>query len=186
MQLSDAGRSFIEANEGLRLDTYLDEASILTVGYGHVVHPSEPWWGGGHPSGHPVITQAQADALFEADLATYVACVAGYVKVSLTDEQVTALVDFAYNEGCHALAGSTVLRCLNAGDYAGAASHLLDWDKDVQNGHLVVSEGLLARRQREQALFLTASLAAVAANAIETAADEIPETVHDEPPDDVT
>lgn len=154
MQLDAAGFAFIKSNEGCVLHTYLDEARVLSLAWGHVVKPTERWWNGGQPSTAMTCTQAEADAMFLDELRFYCAGVAQHVHVPLTQSQYTALVDFAYNEGVGALAGSTVLRLLNAGDYASAAAHLTDWDKLMKDGKLVVSQGLLSRRMREQALFL--------------------------------
>jgi lysozyme len=67
------------------------------------------------------------------------------VKVALTQGQFDALVDFCFNVGSGKLAASTLLKDLNAGQYAQAAEQLLRWD------HVGSQEmaGLKARREAE-------------------------------------
>lgn len=67
-----------------------------------------------------------------------------------TQDEFDALVDFAFNLGIGALAGSTLLKKLNAGDIEGAADEFLKWD---HAGGKVLA-GLTKRRQGERALFL--------------------------------
>ncbi|PRP71817.1 lysozyme [Chromobacterium amazonense] len=85
----------------------------------------------------------------QQDLAKFEVGVSRLVKVQLRQNQFDALVSFSYNLGLGSLQSSTLLRLLNAGDYAGAAGQFILWDK--AGGKAV--PGLLARRQAEQALF---------------------------------
>jgi lysozyme len=71
------------------------------------------------------------------------------VRVPLTQGQFDALVDFCFNLGEGRLAGSTLLRELNAGLYAAAGQQLLAWD---HAGGKVIP-GLKARREAELALW---------------------------------
>jgi GH24 family phage-related lysozyme (muramidase) len=48
----------------------------------------------------------------------------------------------------------TVLRQHRAGNYPAAGDAFLMWDKDYQDGQLVVVPGLLKRRQIERAYYL--------------------------------
>lgn len=77
------------------------------------------------------------------------------VHVPITQGQLDALTDWAYQFGSHRLAGTTMLKDLNAGDYAGACGQLPLWVhvRDANTGKLKVSKGLVARRQREVELF---------------------------------
>jgi lysozyme len=50
------------------------------------------------------------------------------VKVTLTQGQFDALVDFVFNLGQGKLAASTLLKELNAGQYDAAGEQLLRWD----------------------------------------------------------
>jgi len=50
------------------------------------------------------------------------------VKVTLTQGQFDALVDFVFNLGQGKLAASTLLKELNTGEYQAAGEQLLRWD----------------------------------------------------------
>ena len=69
------------------------------------------------------------------------------VKVPLTQGEYDAYLSLSYNIGSGAFCGSTLVRKLNAGDYAGACEQVLAWDK--AGGRRV--QGLTARRNREYA-----------------------------------
>jgi lysozyme len=141
MEISDAGLSLIKTSEGFRATVYNDVAGFPTIGYGHKLTPGESF-----PIG---ITEAQATALLEQDVQGAEAAVARLVKVALTQGQFDALVDFVYNVGAGRLAGSTLLRMLNAGNTTGAGQQLLLW---VYAGG-VKQPGLMTRREAELALW---------------------------------
>ena len=69
------------------------------------------------------------------------------VKVPLTQGEYDAYLSLSYNIGSGAFCGSTLVRKLNASDYAGACEQVLVWDK--AGGRRV--QGLTARRHREYA-----------------------------------
>lgn len=141
-----AGKTIITAHEGLRLRAYLCPAGKWTIGRGHTGKDVYPGL---------VITETEADALFETDLAAFEAAVSSVVIVPLSGNQFSALVSFAYN--CRGWSGSTLIRKLNAGDYDGAAAEFRRWvkAKDVHTGQMVELGGLVSRRAAERALFLT-------------------------------
>jgi len=137
--LSRNGLDLIKGFEGLRLSAYQDAAGVWTIGYGHTgsVHPGDR------------ITQAQAEALLQKDTAWAQQAVRDQVKVPLTQGQFDALTSFTFNLGAGALAKSTLLRKLNAGDYAGAQAEFGKW---VHAGGQVL-QGLVRRRAAEAELF---------------------------------
>ncbi len=140
---SDAGMALTKSFEGLRLRAYQDCAGVWTIGYGHTgrdVFPGDN------------ITEAEAEALLRSDLADAVTCVNRAVTVSVKQQQFDALVDFCFNAGRGSLLGSTLLRKVNAGDFAGAAAQFGLW---VHAGGEVVA-GLVRRRKAEAALFASA------------------------------
>jgi lysozyme len=137
---SNAGFALTETCEGLVLTSYQDQGGVWTIGYGHT---------GPTVHGGQTITQAQADQLLHSDVAGAVACVNRAVTGQINQNQFDALVDFAFNLGCAALLSSTLLRDVNAGNFADAAQQFLRWDH-VKG---VVLPGLLARRRHESALF---------------------------------
>lgn len=67
------------------------------------------------------------------------------VTVPLGQHEYDAYVALAYNIGSTAFCNSTLVRLLNAGDYAGACKQILRWDRF--KGQPV--RGLTLRRQRE-------------------------------------
>jgi len=141
---SGSGLSLTESFEGLELTAYQDQVGVWTIGYGHTGPDVTPGL---------TITQAQAQALLAQDVGGAVVCVNDAVTVSLTQNQFDALVDFVFNLGCAAFTGSTLLRDVNAGDFAGAATQFDRWDR--AGGQVVA--GLLRRRQAETAMFTTAA-----------------------------
>ena len=72
-------------------------------------------------------TVTECNALLKVDLTTvYGPAVLKAVKVEITQGMLDAMTDFAYNVGIANFQRSTLLRKLNAGDYAGAS---LEFDK---------------------------------------------------------
>ena len=72
------------------------------------------------------------------------------VKVELSQQQIDSLASFIYNVGAGNFKKSTLLRKLNWGDYDGAASELLKWNRAAGR----VMAGLTRRRRAEQDMFL--------------------------------
>jgi len=140
ISLSAAGQQLIKKYEGLYLTAYKDPVGILTIGYGHTGSDVKPG---------QRITQAQADQLLQGDVAIAEKAVRSQVKVPLTQGQFDALVSFTFNLGAGALKSSTLLKKLNAGDYAGAQAEFGKW---VHAGGKVLP-GLVARRQEEATMF---------------------------------
>ncbi|CAM7035717.1 lysozyme [Enterobacter hormaechei] len=146
MQTSDKGIALIKEFEGCKLTAYQDSVGVWTIGYGW----TQP------VDGKPIragmtIKQETAERLLKTGLVSYEGDVSRLVKVGLTQEQFDALVSFTYNLGARSLSTSTLLRKLNAGDYAGAADEFLRWNKAGGK----VLNGLTRRREAERALFLS-------------------------------
>ena len=139
---SGDGLSLTEQFEGCSLTAYQDQVGVWTIGYGHTGPDVSPGL---------TITQDQAQAMLAHDVGRAAACVNNLVAVELTQNEFDALVDFVFNLGAGAFTSSTLLRDLNAGDFAGAAAQFEVWD---HAGGAVVA-GLLRRRQAEAALFDT-------------------------------
>lgn len=139
MNISNAGIDLIKRFEGLRLKAYLCPAGVWTIGYGTTK---------GVKAGQR-ITEAQAEELLRADVEKFELAVIRTVKAPLTQNQLDALVSLAYNIGNKAFGNSTLLRLLNAGDYAGAAKQFDRWTR----GGGKVLPGLVKRRAAERALF---------------------------------
>lgn len=146
MQTSEKGIALIKEFEGCKLTAYQDSVGVWTIGYGW----TQP------VDGKPIragmtIKQETAERLLKTGLVSYESDVSRLVKVGLTQGQFDALVSFTYNLGARSLSTSTLLRKLNAGDYAGAADEFLRWNKASGK----VLNGLARRREAERALFLS-------------------------------
>ena len=101
-----------------------------------------------------VVTEAEGEAMFAAELAKCEAAVTRLVTVDLNQNEFDALVSFVYNCGEGALQRSTILKRLNKNDREGAAKAFHAWNKARVNGKLTVLRGLTSRRASEAALFL--------------------------------
>ena len=143
--LSDNGMKLLEQFEGLRLEAYLDSASIATIGFGSIKYPN-----GNKVKLGDKITKAQAKEYKLHDLKEFESTVNTSVKVPLTQNQYDALVSLSYNIGSGAFKNSTLLKKLNNGDYKEAADQFLVWNK--VNSKRV--QGLVNRREAERNLFL--------------------------------
>ncbi|WP_183560703.1 lysozyme [Mucilaginibacter sp. SP1R1] len=152
MTISDNGINLIKGFEGLVLHAYKDIAGVWTIGYGSTRYAN----GNRVVPGGELANESQAADLLKHTLGTYVQAVHDSVKVPLNQNQFDALVSFTYNLGAGALASSTLLKKLNAGDYNGAADQFLVWNKitDPKTGAKVVSDALVKRRKAEQVYFL--------------------------------
>lgn len=151
LTISKEGLALIKESESFVDHLYNDAAGHCTIGYGTLVHlgpicgdPSESVYAGG-------ITEPEAYRLLEAEVGVVEAKMRRLIKVPLDQSEWDALVDFAYNLGVgqDGLAGSTLLKKLNAGDYDGAAGEFHRW---VFADHKKLS-GLAVRRATEKALF---------------------------------
>ena len=137
-RIGQAGLDLIKQYEGCRLAAYRCAAGVWTIGYGHTA---------GVHSGM-TITQAQADAYLQQDIAKFEGYVNNPTYVPITEQlnqnQFDALVSFAFNLG----AGS--LRKLCKGRTAAQiAQAMTQYCK--ANGKVLA--GLRRRRAAEQALF---------------------------------
>lgn len=143
MELKD----FIARFEGFSSSAYQCSAKVWTIGYGSTFNPYTK------VKVRPLdkITKAEALDWLDKELSVLTKAVMSVVKVSLTVNQLNALVSFTYNVGIGNLRKSTLLRLLNDGNYQGAANQFLLWNKAGGK----VLRGLTIRRQAEKDLFLS-------------------------------
>ncbi len=80
-----------------------------------------------------------------ADVQKFEGALKRCVRVPLHQHEYDAFLSLAYNIGSGAFCSSTLVRRLNAGDYAGACAEILRWDR-FQGQPL---RGLTLRRQAE-------------------------------------
>lgn len=165
MKISDKGLDLIKAQEGYHAKqkdgsckAYLCPAGVWTCGWGATegVTALTHW------------TKEEAEQALRNEMTKHEANVHRLVTVPLNQGQFDALVSLCYNIGAGALGKSTLLRHLNAGDYARAASHFADFKYakvkgdtaklyKVRDGTRVALAGLVTRRANEMNLFLEAA-----------------------------
>jgi lysozyme len=141
----EAAVTIVKQFEGLRLTAYRDPVGLLSIGYGHYNSTPPPC------TDCMVITEAQADSMLENDLEHILSLIQGHIAVDLTENQLAALLSFAFNLGQNSLINSTLLKEVNSGNFTGAAEEFTLW---VHAGGQVLP-GLVARRNAEKELFLT-------------------------------
>ncbi|ENX58808.1 MULTISPECIES: lysozyme [Acinetobacter] len=147
MKTSQVGINLITSFEDLVLTAYDDGVGVWTIGFGTTVYPN-----GVKVKRGDTCTKAQAVSFFQHDLRRFEAAVNQAVNVVINQNQFDALVSLTYNIGETALKESTLVKKLNAKDYAGAADQFPQWNK----GGGKVMKGLVRRRAAERELFLKA------------------------------
>jgi lysozyme len=154
MKPSTNAYNLVKASEGLKLVAYPDPGSggdPWTIGYGSTHGVTKGM----------TISPDEAYARLIGDMAGASVYVNAYVKSPLNQNQYDALCDFVFNVGpgregvkdgfvtLKSGEPSTILRKLNAGDYAGAAAEFPKWAKASGK----VMPGLVKRRAAERELF---------------------------------
>jgi len=147
---SQRGRDLIKKHEGFAPKVYLCPAGKPTIGYGHVVKPSERFG---------TLDAAQANLLLSADLRVYEIYLNGVLapsrlKAPINQNQFDACVSFCYNLGMGNFDSSALRKKIQAGDFDGAAAEFAKWKFATVNGKKVALPGLLTRRLAECALFM--------------------------------
>lgn len=167
-QVNDAGLKLLETFEQRRYLAYDDarpnyklEAGnpilgTLTNGVGHTgpdVHIGQ------------IVDDAQVTAWRDEDVAEAAAIVERAITTPVNANSFAALAVFVVNVGpgkkgvkdgfvtLKSGQPSTLLRCVNAGDLAGAAKAFAAWNKTTIAGKRVESRGLVRRRAAEAELF---------------------------------
>jgi lysozyme len=140
-----AGVALIAESEGLRLSAYKCPAGVWTCGWGETdgVGPKTRW------------SKAYADQRFCDSLSERTEAVRAMVTAETSDNELAALVSLVYNIGNAGLKRSSALAAHNRGDHIAAARAFGLWNKARVNGVLTVLPGLVSRRARESALYLT-------------------------------
>jgi len=141
MNVSDRGINLIQHFEGFYSKPYYCPAGVLTIGFGTVIKDPKPYLQG--------ITKEQATNMMMNEIIKNERSINRLVKVFINQNQFDALVSFAYNVGVSALAGSTLLKKHNVGDYESAQKEFLKWNKAAGKE----LAGLTKRRNHESALY---------------------------------
>ncbi|MDK1376435.1 MULTISPECIES: lysozyme [unclassified Sinorhizobium] len=143
MKTSLRGICAMLAEEAIVLAAYNDGTGTMTMGAGHTAAAGPP-----SPRSGMTISLTEAINIFRNDLSKTEDQVETAVRATLSQHQFDALVSWHFNTG--AVSSATLTRKLNTGDVAGAATEFARWNKSKGK----VLEGLVARRERETAMFL--------------------------------
>lgn len=136
LALSAAGFVGITSMEGYRGEAYDDGVGVQTYGFGttegvKVGDKIEP-------------VKALQRAL--QDVGKFEGALKKCVKVPLAQYEYDAYISLSYNIGAANFCGSTLVKKLNAGDYAGACAEISRWDRAGGK----VMRGLTIRRASER------------------------------------
>lgn len=140
--------------EGAKSKMYPDEGGLPTIGVGHLLTTSELNSGIIEINGEAIhwqngLTEIQIIDLCYQDLYKYELEVNQDIDVDLNQNQYTALVFLCFNIGVNGFRGSTVVRVLNKGEYDKVPDAMRMWNKVSKDGRLIVSQGLINRREKE-------------------------------------
>lgn len=140
LSLSAAAFVGIALHEGYRPDAYMPTRDdVPTIGFGS----TEDVKLGDSTTPERALVRLLADAdKFQRDLKS---CIG---DVPMHQWEWDSVVSWAYNVGTGAACGSTLIKKLKAGDYAGMCRELLRWDRQAGK----VLRGLTKRRQAEYAM----------------------------------
>lgn len=114
---------------------------VPTVGYGTTVYPN-----GEVVKAGDRITRSDALNYARHDVGVIEKSMRACIKAKIAQHEWDAFVSLAYNIGPVAFCRSTLVRKLNAGDYAGACAEISRWDKF----HGKPLKGLTNRRAQER------------------------------------
>jgi lysozyme len=148
MEISPAGLHEIELSEGFSSRPYLDRVAsppVWTIGFGET---------NGITANTPPISRAEAERRLKTRFSThYGPALEPFVGLNgFNQNMFDALASFVWNCGPGAVGpGTTIGKHLRACRFPDAGDALLAWCK-TGNGKVV--PGLLARRNRERAMFL--------------------------------
>lgn len=149
--VSDIAVNLIKEFEGFKDYAYIDTDGTPVIGYGLSRIAGKPVEIGDR------ISPTEADAALNNHLQEIHQQLDQIVKVNLSESQLSALASISFNVGINSIKTSTLVRKINAKDYAGAANEFLRWDKANLRGRLVQMPGLTRRREAERQLFLEQS-----------------------------
>ena len=148
--MSPKGLDFLVAQEGFVPYAYNDSQGHATFGVGNLLHRGPvtaadraQWGTKANPKPRALVLR-----ILREDLAKrFEPAVRDTIRRPLQPHQFDALVSFAFNIGAGGFQGSTAAKCVNAGDFHGAAEAMMMWRKPPE---------IIPRRRRERELYLNA------------------------------
>ena len=157
MKVSENCKKIIKEFEGCKLIAYVCPSGKWTIGYGHT--GSDVYYG-------LKIKQGLANKLLDQDLLARSRDVSNLLKIAVSQNQFDALVSLEFNIGYGNFKNSSILRCVNAGDFKKAAWHFYHENQGTQkleekykgcwvfDSYKKVLPGLVRRRKVERDLFI--------------------------------
>lgn len=144
---SDNAYKTIKKFEGLRLNAYLDQVSVPTIGYGNTFYKD-----GSKVKMGDKITIEQAGKMLKDTVDSFASKIDALITASLNQNQFDSLISLSYNIGIGAFKKSTLLKKVNADPNNPLIRKEFEkWCK----GKGVVLPGLLARRKKEADLYFS-------------------------------
>jgi GH24 family phage-related lysozyme (muramidase) len=170
MQASEDCLEFIRKKEAFFAHAYVCPAGVVTIGYG-----TTRWDLKTPIKMGETITHEEAERQLAIEVQRCTDAVAEAVKVPLSQNELDALVSWAYNVGTGWITGrghtqATLIKLLNQGKYEAVPGQLLLFCRTTGGKRL---DGLYTRRKEEAQMWLAHDHAAVVAAAIETKLDEV-------------
>ena len=138
--INQAGIDLLKEFEGFRSNAYQDIVGVWTIGYGFTKDVKAG----------DTMTKAQGEKRLKVELKSYTEDVLNACSLEPTDNQLAAMVVFAFNCGVEGFKKSTLLKAHNKGSFDAASRAFLLWNK--AGGKVV--PGLTRRRAAEAALYL--------------------------------
>lgn len=135
LAVSAAALVGIATHEGYRGEAYRDAAGIPTIGYGETA---------GVKMGDKITPERALVQLLEST-EKHADAIRQCIHVPLYQHEFDAYISLAYNIGTGAFCRSTLVKKLNAKDYAGACEEIRRWNKAGGK----VLPGLVKRRDVE-------------------------------------
>lgn len=143
MRLSPASLDLIKRRSGLTLQARQDPAGTWFIGYAH--------YGDVHEGME--ITHAEADAKLEHEVGRYESLLAAMLEVPVSQEQWDALLLLIFDYGPARIRSSTLIRYVNARDFARAAQEFPKWVQVYGRPDIQMEK----RRDVEREMFLRGS-----------------------------
>lgn len=135
LAVSAAALVGIATHEGYRSEAYKDAVDIPTIGFGETA---------GVKMGDETTPERALVQLLEST-EKHADAIRQCIRVPLYQHEFDAYISLAYNIGTRAFCQSTLVKKLNAKDYAGACEEIRRWNKAGGK----VLPGLVKRREAE-------------------------------------
>lgn len=156
MKFSEQLRKLILKSEGFRTSPYLDVANIPTIGVGATFYQN----GKRVTMKDKQLSVQQVNDLLDFHLSLFHKQILPFIPAGLKQNQVEALIAFAFGNGVTALKNSTLLKVIknNPNDKEEIKTQFLRWVKAKKNGVLTFFQNLQNRRLDEIDLYFSDSL----------------------------